>query len=83
MSTPGHNLDEATLAQFISSKLLGGRDVSADESLLLSGLVDSLGVMTLVAHLEETTGKPVPLEDVILENFASINAIIAYVRSQA
>jgi len=57
--------------------------MSADENLLLSGLVDSLGVMTLVAHLEEVTGAPVPMEDVILENFATINAITAYIGTRS
>ena len=66
------------LQSFVQSTLLGGQSITPDENLLLSGLVDSLGVMTLVAHLETETGQPIPPEDVILENFASIDAIMAY-----
>jgi len=71
-------ITKSDLATFVSDKLLAGRTIADDENLLLSGLVDSLGVMTLVAHLETATGAPIPMEDVILENFASIDAIIAY-----
>ncbi len=78
MSTNRQIIDAGELARFVSEKLLAGRAISMEENLLLSGLIDSLGVMTLVAHLEEVTGAPVPMEDVILENFESINAITTY-----
>ncbi len=83
MSTPKHTIDPAELTRFVSDKLLGGRAIAADEELLLSGLVDSLGVMSLVAHIEDVTGAPVPMQDVILENFATINAIADYVGARA
>lgn len=66
------------LQSFVETTLLSGQSVTTEENLLLSGLVDSLGVMTLVAHLEGVTGTPIPPEDVVLENFASVDAIIAY-----
>jgi len=66
------------LQSFVETTLLDGQSVTPEENLLLSGLVDSLGVMTLVAHLEGVTGTSIPPEDVVLENFASVDAIIAY-----
>jgi len=66
------------LQSFVETTLLDGQSVTTEENLLLSGLVDSLGVMTLVAHLEGVTGTSIPPEDVVLENFASVDAIIAY-----
>jgi len=66
------------LQSFVETTLLDGQSVTTEENLLLSGLVDSLGVMTLVTHLEGVTGTSIPPEDVVLENFASVDAIIAY-----
>ncbi len=56
--------------------------MAADENLLLSGLVDSLGVMSLVAYMEETFGFKIPFDDVVIENFMSIEAMTAYVQGR-
>jgi len=64
---------------YITGTLLGGRDIEDDENLLLSGLIDSLGVMSLVAFLERTFGISIPFDEVILENFMSIDAVDDYV----
>ncbi|MBL4812925.1 MAG: acyl carrier protein [Rhodobacteraceae bacterium] len=72
------NITATQLQTFVQTNLLAGQSVATDENMLLSGLVDSLGVMTLVSHLETEAGIHIPPEDVILENFATINAIIAY-----
>jgi len=69
---------EADLIAYLKSDLLGGQDVASGDSLLLSGLVDSLGVMTLVAHLEGVSGKKIPLDQVVLENFDSVGAIVGF-----
>lgn len=63
---------------FISNNLLSGREISLDEDLLVSGLVDSLGVVALVQHLEKVSGQPIPPEHVTLENFESVTTISAY-----
>lgn len=71
----------ALLQEAIQSKLLNGRAVAPDEELLLSGLLDSLGVMALVSFIEETRGTRIPPEDVTLENFTSIKTILAYLEN--
>jgi len=76
-------VSKSELTAFVSEKLLAGQKIGSDENLLLSGLVDSLGVMTLVAHLETVTGTQIPMEDVILDNFESIDAIIQYLSARA
>jgi acyl carrier protein len=68
---------------FITTSLLQGKPVADDEDLLLSGLIDSLGVMRLVRHLETSFGITVPPEDVIIEHFATVNDIAAYVQARA
>ena len=67
------------IRNFIVEELLDGRSVDHSDDLLLSGILDSLGVMRLVAFLEEEFAKPVPPEDVTIENFSTIEAIAAYI----
>jgi acyl carrier protein len=73
----------ADLRRYIESNLLDGSSIEDDEDLLLSGKVDSLGMMRLIAHIEETWHRPVPLEDVTIENFSSIETITKYLSQRA
>jgi len=69
------------LINYIQRDLLSDRlDVSlaAEDNLLVSGLIDSLGVMSLIAFIETELGIPVPPEDVTIENFVSVERIDAY-----
>jgi acyl carrier protein len=75
MSMP---LDAASLTAFIRDTLLNGREITSDEDLLLSSLLDSLGVMSLVAFIETQLGATVPPEDITLENFTSVDTILSY-----
>ena len=53
----------------------------ADETPLLeSGILDSLSLLRLVVFLEERFGITVGDADLLPENFASVNAICAYLR---
>ena len=72
---------ENALAQFVRNELLHGRKVALtdDADLLSAGIVDSLGLLRLVAFLEERFGVKVPDEDVVFENFQSIRAMATYV----
>lgn len=47
-------------------------DVDADTNLLLSGVLDSLGFVELLAHLEETAGFTVDLAELDPEEFTTI-----------
>lgn len=74
------------LQAYIQSHLLslpnaGG--VGYDDDLLLSGLLDSLGVIRLLAFIQEAFGIAVPAEDVVIEHFATINAIATYLMAHA
>ncbi len=67
------------LTTFVHEEVLGGRDhPGPDDELLLSGMVDSMGVMVLLDHIEQTLDFAVPMEDVTIENFETIRAIAAY-----
>lgn len=49
------------------------------DSLIESGIIDSLGVMTLLAFLQEKFSIQVPGDELVPENFESISAISALV----
>ncbi|MEM6889255.1 MAG: acyl carrier protein [Pseudomonadota bacterium] len=70
------------LQSYVSGTLLGGKSVAPDENLLLSGMLDSLSVMSLVAFTEDTFGLKIPFEDVIIENFETIAAIAEYLSTR-
>ena len=52
--------------------------VEADTDLLLTGAVDSLGVIRITHWMEETTGVVVDPGDVTLENFQTVGKMSAY-----
>jgi len=68
------------LIRYLTEEILeAGETIGADDELLMSGKVDSINVMRLVAFVEYTFGVEVPAEDVTLETFQSVTAIAAYV----
>lgn len=71
-------IDADALVEFLRDELLNGRTVSPGDDLLLTGLLDSLGVMALVSFVEGRIGATIPPQDVTLENFTSIDALMAY-----
>jgi acyl carrier protein len=68
------------LARYIAVDLLNQSDlvIGEDEDLLVSGLLDSLSVMSLIHHIEQDLSIDVPAEDVTIENFASLRAMDEY-----
>lgn len=65
---------------FIASDLLGGREAAIDpeDNLFTSGLVDSVGIMRLIAHLEDSLETKIPPTDLVPENFRTVNVMAAY-----
>ena len=74
---------KSEIIEYINNQLLNNRTtVDADRELLVSGILDSLAVMSLVAFLEKLDGRKIPPLDVTLENFNSVNAITRYLESR-
>ena len=74
-----------TLKQFMAHELLNGAgkaELKDDDELLLSGLIDSLAVVRLIAFIEEDLGIHVPPEDVIIENFQTLQAMSDYLETR-
>ena len=52
--------------------------ITDDTSLLEARIIDSMGIVESISHVETTYGLIVPDEDVEPKHFDSINAIAAY-----
>ena len=72
------------LLVYVQQNLLSNSDfpLRTDDDLLGSGLVDSLGMMQLVAFIEENFELQVPAEDMTIEYFVNIDAICTYLESR-
>ena len=57
----------------------GEKDIAEDESFLDRGIIDSTGVLELVAFLERTYGIEVEDEELVPDNLDSIRKVTAYV----
>jgi acyl carrier protein len=68
------------IRDYINGDLLLGDDlvIDDDENLLVTGILDSLALMRLVAHLEDTYDIEIPPSDITLENFASLGTMAGY-----
>ena len=53
--------------------------VLADTDLLMTGLVDSLGIMTVVAWIEDAAGVEIDPADIVLEHFQTVSRMVAFV----
>ena len=66
---------------FIVENFLLGKDSGFDnaESLLESGIIDSTGIMHVVAFLEESFGIAIDDDDLIADNLDSVERIAGFV----
>ncbi len=55
---------------------------SPDEDFVESGLLDSLGLVELMASLEETFEIHIPFDEIEIDNFRSVNRITEFVISR-
>lgn len=53
--------------------------VKGDDDLLSTGLIDSLGMMKLIAFIESEAQIKVPPEDMTVENFMTIDQMMKYI----
>jgi acyl carrier protein len=68
---------ERALLVFVRDDLLKGKPVAVDTDTYLfdDGLVDSLGILRLIAFLELQIGRSIPDSDVVMEHFRSVRAM--------
>ena len=79
-------MHDEQIKQFILSDLIkdgSNSDLTSDENLIDSGVVDSLGIMKLVAFLESTFKISVSDDEILLDNFETIDAISSFLMSKS
>lgn len=72
---------EQVIIKYINERLLDDEideDLDGDTDLLGSGILDSLGMVQLIAFVEKEFEVRVPPEDMVIENFMNINSVCAY-----
>ena len=84
MTSQDRNGSTQEIVDYIASELVGAAaasELSAESDLLASGLLDSLAVMRLVTFIERLRGVTIHPADVTIENFMTVNRIVAYLES--
>ena len=82
-------MDESTILKevreyVVENFLLGkeGDELSDSESFLESGLIDSTGILELIAFLEETFDVEIEDEEMIPENLDSVQRVTHFIASK-
>jgi acyl carrier protein len=73
------------IEKFLLSELaadLNKQSLDPDEDILEQRIIDSLGVLKLVVFLEKAHGIQVIDEDIVPENFQSLNSMAAFVEQK-
>ena len=72
------------LTRFIVENFLFGMQdgLSADDSFLEKGIIDSTSILELILHLEKTYGFGIEDSDLIPDNLDSINRLAAFVQQK-
>ena len=75
----------AQIRDFIAHNLLfsdNGFQYDDDDSFLQEGIVDSVGVMDLVSFVEDNFKVEVDDQEIVPDNFDSVNKLAQYVRGK-
>ena len=72
------------LRRFVDDNFLFGVDTeySDGDSFLEQGIIDSTGVLELIAHLESTYNIPIGDEDLVPEDLDSITGLTRFIASK-
>ena len=75
---------QGALLTFIQDELIQDPDVviEAEDDLLSGGHVSSLAAMRIVAFIEEQFDIKVPDEDLLIDHFISVEAMVRYVEGR-
>lgn len=76
---------EQTIIEYIEQELANEDledSLEATDELLDSGILDSMAMIRLIAFIEETFGIKIPPEEMIIENFITVNDITDFIRGK-
>ncbi|KRW97957.1 acyl carrier protein [Paracoccus sp. PXZ] len=75
------SLSKDELIRYIRSELNIDTPLEGDTELFSTGMLDSVAMVGLISFVEQHAGIRVQPGDVTLDNFDSVDAILAYVQS--
>lgn len=72
---------EETVLNYLRTELLADPQIelSADEDLLGSGLINSMAIFRLIDFLEQTFAVRIPPEEMTIDHFMTVSAMCQYV----
>ena len=76
---------EQTIKDYIVKEFMFDNPQAAltdDQALMEEGIIDSLGIFTLIAFIEQQFGVKIDPTDVVVDNFQSVRKIADLVRSR-
>ncbi len=78
------NIEEAIERFIVDEIMIGGADtrIEPDQSLLDSGILDSLALLRLIAFIQEQFGVDVDGGEVTSDNFDTLNDIRAFIEQR-
>ena len=75
------SLSQEQLVSHLRDDLNIDEPIDGETELFSSGLLDSVSMVGLITFIEEKTGATIQPADVTLENFDTVERILAYVAS--
>ena len=76
---------KSLLKQFIETRLIckkAHRNLNDSDPLLTTGIIDSLGMVSLITFIKDQFSVTIEDEDITPENFATINAISLLIQNK-
>lgn len=73
------------IIKYINEQLLAGSEappLNVEDDLLENGLIDSMGMMSLIGFIEDHFGVKIPPQEMTIENFKTVKAINMYLDRQ-
>ncbi|MFA5517211.1 MAG: acyl carrier protein [Desulfuromonadales bacterium] len=74
--------ERQAIREFITTRIAKKsehRQIGDQDDVIALGVIDSLGIMHLIAYLEKTFGMRIRDDEILPENFASVEAIASFV----
>jgi acyl carrier protein len=66
----------------VENFLFGERELKDDEPLFESGIIDSLGLIKLIAFIEKNFNVSIDISEIMIENFNTLNDIMETLKSK-
>jgi acyl carrier protein len=75
---------ENKIKDFLKTEIIGDPkiEIENNEDLLGGGLMNSMGLMRLIAFIENDFGFKIPPQDMVIDHFRDIEAITDYIKTK-